>query len=97
MVRADIGDRLPQVYACRRDPHAFGCNDRSILVHDSVYTQYRLTVDGTYGEAPGCDGARSCCKYVPCNPDTADPSGRTCPPAPTPFWTARPLTRSPSC
>jgi hypothetical protein len=34
-----IGDRLPQTYACRRDPHAFGCNERSILVHDSVYTQ----------------------------------------------------------
>ena len=82
MCAADIGDRLPQVYACRRDPHAFGCSDRSILVHDSVYTQYQLQVDGTYGEAPGCGGGHGCCRYAACDPVSSDPSGRTCPSQP---------------
>eukprot|EP01046_Picozoa_sp_COSAG06_P041077 COSAG06_NODE_5053_length_3759_cov_2.454645_2_plen_221_part_00 len=48
------------------------------LQHDSVYTQYSLTVDGTYGEAtPDCNGARGCCKYAACDPVTSDPSGKT--------------------
>ena len=39
--------------------------------------RYVLTVDGTYGEAPGCDGKRGCCKYAACDPVTSDPTGKT--------------------
>ena len=72
-----VGDTLPQKYACHRTNNAMGCNNADILVHDQVYTLTRLEVDGSFGEAPGCNGGYSCTKYLMCNPDTSDKSGNT--------------------
>ena len=47
------------------------CKDQQELDHDSVYTQYTLTVDSTFGGCPS--GARDCSKYGACNP--TDPTG----------------------
>lgn len=61
-----FGDRFLIPAACRQDPTWYLCKTQQELSHDSVYTQYTLEVDGSYGGCPS--GARSCNKYAACNP-----------------------------
>ena len=73
-----FGDRLLIDTACRNDPSWYMCKDQKELSYDSVYDQYIVEVDQTFGGCPS--GAPSCTKYGACNPVNGNTSDFSCRP-----------------